>query len=874
MSSFPAPPAAPSGVILERGQTIDRFVVLGVVGRGGMGEVYAAYDPQLDRKVAIKLLRAREEVPDGKSRLLREAQAIAKLQHPNVVVVYDVGTHGDNVFIAMEFVEGRTVNAWLQAGSHSRRDILDVYLAAGRGLAAAHAAGLVHRDFKPENVMVTHDGQVRVMDFGLARHVKEGADGDPPDTPARQPANAANGAAGNLEVTLDPNATLNLSGPRDPAERRSSSVTYLSMKLTQTGAMLGTPAYMAPEQFAGLRTDERTDQFSFCVALYEALYGQRPFAGDTFQALMTAVTGGEVQPAPAKASVPGWMRRAVLRGLAVDPGGRHASMSALLAALTTDPTVRLRRVLGTVGLVAGIGAAALGLRHGSSSRQALCRGGGERLAGIWDPGDAASPRKQAIQRAFAATGKSFAQAAFTSASRYLDQYAGRWVASYADACEATHLRGEQSSEVLDLRMSCLNDRLTDLRALTDLFASADEKVVENAVTSAGSLARLDRCADVPLLRAVIKPPADDATRARVDSLRQELAHLKAAWRASRCDQAEPIARKLLADVRATGYRPLLAETMLALATDAETCSGAQERVALLQESFAAGLESRHDEAAAQAALVLPSLIADRFRQPALARQWLSIARAAVARIGGHPSMTATLDAAESVILLQEGRAEEAVAAARRSAQAQERLLGKDHPYTITCLNNEGEAQQAAGNHAAALATLTMARDRAVRALGATHPYVAMVENNRGEVLNVLRRHDEARVAFTRAIDIWTQSGAEPMMVSYAQTGSGIALLGEERPQEAIALLEQALSTRLGAKAAPELTGEVRFALAQALWSRPREHERATALARQARADYATVEHSGTQPAAAVAEIDRWLAAPATPRRSTFPAPPL
>src|SRR5450432_415214 len=143
MAMPPSPAPTSTGVLLERGQTIDRFVVLGLVGRGGMGEVYAAYDPELDRKIAIKLLRARGDAADGKTRLLREAQAIAKLQHPNVVVVYDVGTYGDSVFIAMEFVEGRTVSGWLQAGTRTRREILDVYLAAGRGLAAAHAAGLV-----------------------------------------------------------------------------------------------------------------------------------------------------------------------------------------------------------------------------------------------------------------------------------------------------------------------------------------------------------------------------------------------------------------------------------------------------------------------------------------------------------------------------------------------------------------------------------------------------------------------------------------------------------------------------------------------------------------------------------------------------------
>src|SRR5436190_17828854 len=164
-----APQPKPAETALERGQSIDRFVVIGLVGRGGMGEVYAAYDPELDRKVAIMLLRARGDSTDGRARLLREAQATARLSHPNVVVVYDVGTFGESVFIAMEFVEGNTIGYWLEAAKRGWREVLDVYVSAGRGLVAAHAAGLVHRDFKPDNVMITKSGQVRVMDFGLAR---------------------------------------------------------------------------------------------------------------------------------------------------------------------------------------------------------------------------------------------------------------------------------------------------------------------------------------------------------------------------------------------------------------------------------------------------------------------------------------------------------------------------------------------------------------------------------------------------------------------------------------------------------------------------------------------------------------------------------
>ncbi len=644
---------------------------------------------------------------------------------------------------------------------------------------------------------------------------------------------------------------------RTPAQ---SPNTYLSMKLTQTGAMLGTPAYMAPEQFASARTDERTDQFSFCVALYEAVYEQRPFAGETFQALMTSVTTGDVRPAPAKPSVPGWIRRALLRGMTADPQKRYPSMTALLAALTTDPTVRLRRAAA----VAGVALCVVGRNGGDAAGQRLTpgdvprrrRAAGRRLGG-GRPTLGAQGRDPSVVRRDGR--QATPRRPLLPPGRYLDEYANRWASMYADACEATQVRGEQSADVLDLRMACLNEHLTDLRALTDVFTTADAKVVENAVTSAGSLARLDRCADVALLRAVIKPPADDATRARVDALRSQLAHLKAIWRAGRCADAQPLANDLISQVRAISYQPLLAEALLAVATDGEDCAPATERIGMVEESFAAAVASRHDEVAARAAAMVPLILADRFRQTARAREWVLIGRAALARIGGNPILDATLDADESSIFSYEGRGADAIAAARRAREKQEKLLGEDHPYAIACLNSEGLALEGAGRYAEALATLDLARDRAAHALGVAHPYVAMMENNRGEVLNSLRRFPEATAAFERAIAIWTETKVDPMSLPYAQTGLGLALLGEHRPLEAIAPLEAALTTRVAGKAAPELLGETRFALARALWAKPGERPRAEELARKARADYTMGEKHGDSLPAPVAQIDSWLA---------------
>ncbi|MDB4979958.1 MAG: hypothetical protein JWM82_710, partial [Myxococcales bacterium] len=709
-----------SEVILERGRTIDRFVVLGLVGRGGMGEVYAAYDPELDRKVAIKLLRARGDSEEGKARLLREAQATAKLQHPNVVVVYDVGTFRQSVFIAMEFVEGGTAGSWLGAAPRARRELMDVYLAAGRGLAAAHAAGLVHRDFKPDNVMVTNDGQVRVMDFGLARHVSEA------DVEARAAAEAR------AQTTA----------------AESSTGKYLSVKLTQTGAMLGTPAYMAPEQFASTATDARTDQFSFCVALYEALYGERPFEGDTFLALMTSVTTGAVRPPPSKARVPAWLRKVLLRGLATEPAGRFSSMTALLAALHPDPTVRTRRLLvGTLAVVAVAGVVAVG-RRPVEKPAPLCGGGVERLAGVWGKAGARSPRRTAIQRAFQVTGEVFAGQAFTTVAKYLDEYTEAWLGTYRDACEATHVRGEQSSEVLDLRMGCLNERLVELRALSDELAAANDKVVENAVSGVSSLGPVAQCSDVRLLRAVVKPPSDEPTRKRVAALQARKATMLASTLSARCETTRKLEKEVTTGAREVKYAPLLAEILLASGKVEDTCGGrAETLVRLYREAFFVALTAGHDQVAAESAAFLASTLAERNRQIEAARDWHSTGEAIVARMGGAPFIEIALDQAEGIISQYEHNEAGALAALERARLGHVKLRGAGHPYVGIILNLEGLALHYAGKDDQAVDVLRGAEEIFWNVVGADHPWVAMVVANEGEALSALHRYVQAGSAF-------------------------------------------------------------------------------------------------------------------------------
>ncbi len=278
-----AEPDEPVTSVLPRGTNLSRYVVLDLIGRGGMGVVYSAYDPELDRKVALKLLRPDVATPaagPGRSQLLTEAQALARLSHPNIITVFDAGTWQEEVFFAMEFVRGETLRSAQTAADLRPRRVLDLYLAAGTGLAAAHAAGIIHRDFKPENVLVDDDGRVRVTDFGLAR-------------------------------------------PTHDVDAR----------------MAGTPAYMAPEQWRGAPADARTDQYSFCVALYEALYGSRP--------LRRLAGSGAPAPLPTRAlaHVPAGVGRVLARGLETEPAGRWPSMDALVEALREARRPFRRRTL-------------------------------------------------------------------------------------------------------------------------------------------------------------------------------------------------------------------------------------------------------------------------------------------------------------------------------------------------------------------------------------------------------------------------------------------------------------------------------------------------------------------------------------------------
>ena len=303
------------------GERPPRYVIGVQLGAGAMGVVHEAVDPELHRNVALKLMRgawARRGGAAARARIIREARALARISHPNVIAVHDVGLLGDEVFIAMELVRGPNLRAHLRDARPPSAEILALFSAAGQGLAAAHRAGVVHRDFKPDNVLVGEDGRVRVTDFGLALAAVD-------DEPENEPDD---------ELENEPRDETD--GDRDRGLRGLPRVGGATFEVTDAGVLIGTPAYMAPEQHAGAHVDPRSDQFSFCVALYEALYGVRPFGGRTREEVARNAREGRFEPRPPGSRVPGSLRDLLLRGLAADPADRFPSMHALLRALGRD----------------------------------------------------------------------------------------------------------------------------------------------------------------------------------------------------------------------------------------------------------------------------------------------------------------------------------------------------------------------------------------------------------------------------------------------------------------------------------------------------------------------------------------------------------
>ena len=861
---------------LARGAGIGRYVVLNLLGRGGMGEVYAAFDPELDRKVAVKLLRARIEngvsMSEGRQRTLREAQAIARLAHPNVVVVYDVGTFREQVFIAMEFVDGHTASYWVQAQTRTWQEILKVYVAAGRGLQAAHEKGLVHRDFRPENVMVARNGEVRVMDFGLASEIEARPTVNGPVTTttakfggvrtdggtivlhkqrADGPSSTSVGAVP-VAMASDDGVVRELRDT-DP----SSAADLFSARLTRTGAIMGTPAYMAPEQFFKAGTDARSDQFSFCVTLYEALYGERPFPGNNIQTLVGNIVQGNIRDPPPNTKVPAWVRKILLRGLRPTAAERYPSMAEILDALKTDPRTKYRRIALGVSLALVPLALGFGVRQVVADRAIVCTDGADRLAPLWElaPENAPEPpRQRRIHDAFLSTGKSYAADVYQTVRRTLTDYARRWSSTYKETCEATHVRHEQSPEILDLRMACLNDRLRGLRALAQVFEAANGDVVQNAASAADALQSLDGCSDVAELRAIIRPPADPATRAKVNGLREQLADVKARFDAGRWKEALKQAPITVENARYLAYTPLEAEASALLGQMLMSAHNPQSAEKALVDAYQAADASRHDEVRAEVATALVFVTGDLQGRFDDAMRWYGVANAVLLRLGGHDLLRGWLLNNVGCVYMAHHDKEAAIRAIADASALKARILGPDSADVAVSESNLGNILQEMGRNQEALVHMDRALAIMKKRLGAEHPNVARDLNNRGDILMGLKRFAEAREFFSQAKAIWERElGPDAAVVAYALTGIGSSYLDEGRPANAIAPLERALAIRAADRVDPAERAEAAFGLARALWESGRNRTAAKRLAAEARAIYAAASSQRD-----VSNVDQWL----------------
>jgi tetratricopeptide (TPR) repeat protein len=847
-SSFAAVPEA----TLPRGTAIGRFIVLGLVGRGAMGEVYGAYDPELDRKIAIKVVRARfgadSDGSEGRLRLMREAQAAAKISHPNVVVVYDAGVFGDRIFIAMEFVEGHTLRYWLQERARAWQEILEAFVAAGRGLAAAHAKELVHRDFKPDNVMVGGGGQVRVMDFGLARIVDANAPLEEPGRDAN-PLRTSDVSAPPVDLDATP-AFGGAPGAGSPASP------VLRDKLTATGALLGTPAYMSPEQFLGRPADARSDQFSFCVALYEALFGARPFAGRTLEELSQNVTRGALLEPPPGARVPPRVRKALERGLRLRPVERFENMQALLAEI--EP-----------GVSAG---------RGSFAAHAAAK-----LAGIWEAPiggqPVVTPEKEVMRAAFLATEKPYAPAAFAAASATLDRYAQRWSELYVDVCEATHVRGEQSAEVLDLRMAYLMEALADLKALCLLFREATADVVVNADNAASSLDNLDRCLDAAFIRNVVRPPEDFKARNAVDALRARLVDVRAVYRVGRMADGLGTVRPLVDDARQVGYGPIFAEALLMRGTLELQMFAVPQSIETLEEAYSEAQVCRHDEVAAEAAIIMIGAEAYQRSRLESAEIWARNAEALLRRLGSQDRLWGWFFQSRALLREVQGRFNESVEDQRRAVEFNTRIYGPTSVDVGMSTNNLANQLAISGDFEGALAVV----DQALAILAATasleHPWALVATANRAQFLFRRGRFSEAietaSVAFERYERV---SEPRSLAATIPLRTLGLSRLALGQFAAAREVLERAVSIRDAIDKNPLRLAEVHFALARALYETG-EPLRALALARQARTEYAQAART---PIAErdLADLDSWLEerdqaarAPRSKRGGTRPRPP-
>ncbi len=823
MQSKPQPPIP---------AVIGRFRVDHEIGRGGMGVVVAARDDELERSVAIKLVRTEAAEGDaGGARMLREAQALARLSHPNIVHVYEVGMVEGRMFIAMEHVDGGTLRQWLERSTVDWRDRLTMITAAGRGLAAAHAAGLVHRDFKPSNVLVGHDGRPRVADFGLARVQAPDASHEihGEDAPARPDHHD--------DAPDDDTAKTDHDEPRTDA----ASVPDHDPALTRPGAVVGTLHYMAPEQRRGATADARSDQYSLCLVLYEGLFGVHPLAECTVDELLEGRVS--IAAPPRHRGPPPRLASHVMRGLADDPADRWPSVDALLDALEfRTPRSRTMLVLGLVGATT-VGVTAVLASGGGTSP---CSQPREELRGVW--GD---ERIDTIARAIDASPLGFAQPTWDRAQPLLEAHAAAWAEVWAQGCDA-HRRGALSSDGFDRRLACLDTRRAELDAAASALLEPHGDALAQAVEAAHALPSPQLCADDSRVAVQFSTPDDPTQATVIADLRRRLARIHAQQRAGHYAQAHADAIAVQTEADATGHPPVRVEAALRKAELDEYLGDYATAASTTRAAFALAEQHQLDTLALRAATRLVGLEGDRLRRLDSGRVWATLAEARQARDPApseiaallatktgalhtaagqhevaheayvralelrravypdpHPRVADALDTlAESHRTL--AQLDDADRLAREALTLREQILGPEHPDLAISWQHLALIAAGRGDREQARTLIERAHATMVANLGEDHYDVAVMTDAMGDVAEGQGRYDDAKRHYERALAIYRETvGPEHPVVGQLFGDLCVVALGRRdyegaRPhaEAAIAILEARLGPHHPSLAVP------------------------------------------------------------------------
>jgi tetratricopeptide (TPR) repeat protein/predicted Ser/Thr protein kinase len=820
---------------------VGRFVLGERIGRGGMGVVYRAHDPELDREVAIKIVRRDPGASSGADaeRMLKEARALARLSHPNVVSVLDVGRTGDGIYIAMELVVGRTLLEYCRDRLGDRKTrcarIVELARQAASGLAAAHDAGIVHRDVKPSNILVGDDGRVRIIDFGLARAAS--------DEPGAEPRVTADGTSAD--------------------------------RLTATGEVAGTPAYMAPEQDSPParsptssprllhKATARSDQFAWALSFWEALFDAPPYSGRTRLELREAMQAGRIAPPPEGHAVPRHVRRVLERALVPWPAERYEDMHDVANALA-------RRSRKSIALVAAA-TAALGvawvLLPGTIDRASSCASTAREIEASWGPAE-----REALRTAVLGDGGPIGTETWSRLEPRLDHFVASWVNTRTAVC----LAARQPS--VDTSIACLDQRRRTFEHRIALLATADASAASRALQLAATLPSVTDCNDPTWLHAQVKPPEDADLDAAATEAADQIDEVGALVSLGRAEEALPRIDELVVATERMGYGPVLARALHVRGFAQDELGHDEDALEDYRRAYFLAMENGDYGRAAESAAEVAYVHGDRLRQVDEADEWLGHMSAALERApagdatlrarcevrratvlrrkGDRPAALAAVEAAVTAFVAAEGEddvripgalviaidvhrelgdPEAATRAGERALAIAQSTLGPSHPTTseihgslcgvalehrdmdsarVHCRQahagalaaperdsptlagtinnlgflavNDGELEQALSHFEEALGLL----ERSGRS---EHPYAAQTLQNIALCLEQLGRSEESLAAMDRSIEI-TERGRDPLATAIALYNAGTVAHGKRMFDRATQYLGRAVET--------------------------------------------------------------------------------